>query len=309
MRVADLESLGLNRGTIAYRCRPGGPWQSVAPGVVALHNGALTRADRLAASLLLGGPGSVVTGLDALWAAGLRRCPQPSGPVHLLGPPDRRRTGYGLLIVERTDRLPPAVGPVPCAPVVRAVLDWSRRSRDRNAVRAALAEVVQRGRCTPAELVAELEQGCGRGSALPRSVLREVGDGVRSVAEARAREVLLSSPVLRGALWNPRLLDAGGRFVAMPDVWFDDVGMAWEIDSYEWHLSPADYERTLARRSAMAAHGIVVVHGTPNRLGRDPAGVREELERIHAQCRLRPRPALRVEPAPTGGVLLGRDSG
>jgi hypothetical protein len=23
----------------------------------------------------------------------------------------------------------------------------------------------------------------------------------------------------------------------VPDVWFDEVGLAWEIDSYEWHLS------------------------------------------------------------------------
>lgn len=311
VRVADLEALGLHRATVAYRCRPGGPWQSVAPGVVALHNGALTRDDRRAAALLLAGPGAVVTGLDALWAAGLRRCPQPSGPVHLLGPADRRRSGHGLLVVERTDRLPPAHGPVPFAPVVRAVLDWARRSRDPDAVRAAVAEVVQRGRCTPADLVAELEQGCGRGSAIPRSVLREVGAGVRSVAEARARELLLTSPVLRGALWNPRLTDAAGRFVAIPDVWCDDVGMAWEIDSYEWHLSPSDYENTLARRSAMTAHGIVVVHTTPNRVRRDPAGVRDELERTHAQCRLRPRPPLHAEPAPTGATpaVLGTHPG
>ncbi len=300
VRVAELEGLGLHRATVAYRCRPGGPWQSVAPGVVALHNSVLTREDRIRAALLLGGPRSVVTGLDALWAAGLRRCPQPSGPVHLLGPAERRRSGYGLLVVERTDRLPPAPGPVPFAPEVRAVLDWARRTRDRNAVRAAVAEVVQRGRCTPSELVAELERGCGRGSAIPRSVLREVGAGVRSVAEARARALLRTSPVLRAAMWNPRLTDGAGRFVAVPDVWFDDVGMAWEIDSYEWHLAPSDYEHTLARRSAMAAHGIVVVHGTPNRLRRDPAGVVEELERIHAQCCLRPRPALHAEPAASG---------
>lgn len=220
VRVADLERLGLHRATIAGRCRPGGPWQSVAPGLVVLHNGPLTRVERRSAAVLQVGPGAVITGLDALWLAGMRRCPQPTGPVQLLGPADRRRVGHGLFLLERTDRLPvPPPGRPPVAEPVRAVLDWARRSRDRDAVRSAIAEVVQRGRATPAGLAAELGAGSSRGAALPRSVLSEVSAGVRSVAEAKARELLLGSPVLRGGEWNRHLYDPNGRFVATPDVW------------------------------------------------------------------------------------------
>lgn len=306
VRVVHLEQLGLHRATIAHRCRPGGPWQSVVPGIVALHNAPLSRDDRRTAALLHAGPGAVITGADALWLAGFRRCPQPSGPVHLLGPADRRRSGHGLLYLERTDRLPaPAPGRWPLADPVRAVLDLARHSRDRAVVRSAIAEVVQRGRGTPLDLRAELDAGSSRGSALPRSVLREVGAGVRSAAEAVARELLLSSPVLRDALWNPSLYDETGRFVATPDAWCDDVGLAWEIDSFEWHLGPQEYEDTLARHSAMTAHGIMVVHTAPSRIHRDPAAVRSELERIHAQCRARPRPLLRAVPAPTSGTPVG----
>ena len=67
----------------------------------------------------------------------------------------------------------------------RAALDAARRLPDRNEVRSLLAEVVQRGRCSPAELHTELADGSGRGTKLPREVLVEISDGVRSVGESR----------------------------------------------------------------------------------------------------------------------------
>ncbi|MBW0106202.1 hypothetical protein [Pseudonocardia sp. KRD291] len=296
VRVAELERLGLPRSLISRRCRPGGPWRSLAPGIVVLHNGPITRDDRRAAALLLAGDGAAITGLDALRIHGIRQCPEPSGPVHVLVPSGRQRTSHGLALIERTERLPaPESGcRHPVAPVTRAAMDFVRRSTDRDVVRAVLAEVVQRERATVPELVAELAAGSGRGSALPRAVLEEVAAGVRSVAEAKARELLLSSPLLRRAIWNPRLDDAAGRFVAMPDAWLDDVGMAWEIDSYEWHLSPADHDATLDRHSAMSAHGILVVHTQPRRIRTAPAQVLDELERTYRHCTRRPRPEVHI---------------
>lgn len=135
-------------------------------------------------------------------------------------------------------------------------------------------------------------------------MLREVSDGIRSVAEARARALLRQGVRLPPALWNPRVVDGAGRFVAEPDAWFDDVAMAWEIDSREFHLSPADYDATLERRSAMTAAGIVVVATQPTRLHRSPRAVLRELEAVYAQAMRRPRPALRALPA-TKGTLVG----
>ncbi len=141
------------------------------------------------------------------------------------------------MLVERTDRVPLPVirSGLPVAPVPRAVLDTARRLTDRDDVRALLAEAVQRGRCKPAELRREIDSGSGRGSALPRSVLREIEDGVRSVAEADARQLVLRSG-LPAPIHNARLTDADGAFLAVVDSWFDAVGLAWEIDSYEFHL-------------------------------------------------------------------------
>jgi hypothetical protein len=305
-----LRRCGLGRSTVAYRCRADGPWQSLLPGVILLHNGPPTRADRRRAALLYcdesaaarsanpDEPGrSVLTGLDALELHGLRRMPIPSGPVHLLVPVDVRRAGGGRLMVERTTRLPrPVPGRWPIAPVARAAQDFARRSRDRDVVRTVLAESVQRGLCTVGELSAELAAGPSRGSALPREVLAEIGDGVRSVAEAHARTLLRGSG-LPAPLWNPKLFDLAGRFVATPDAWFDDVAMAWEIDSREWHLSPDDYAATVDRRGRLMAAGAVVVHHLPRALVTRSSQVLEDLRANHAQAARRPRPPLHALPA------------
>lgn len=298
VRIADIERHGVSRTTSRHRCRPGGPWRLLLPGIVQLHNGAPTRADRRRAALLYAGGDAVLTGLDALELHGMRRMPAPAGPVHLLIPAGRRRVGAGRVLAERTERLPvPEPGLWPLAPVARAALDFARRSAERAQVRATIAEVVQRGRCTPGDLVAELAAGCGRGSALPRDVLREVSDGVRSAAEATARELVLRSG-LPAPMWNVRLFDSAGQFVAMPDAWFDDVAMAWEIDSYEFHLTPDGYARTLDRRSAMMAEGVVVMHTLPSKLQHRGPEVLRELCRTYLQAARRPRPHLLAIPPP-----------
>ena len=82
-------------------------------------------------------------------------------------------------------------------------------------------------------------------------VLAEISDGVRSAAEANARTIirgLVRQRLVPTPLWNVNLVGPDGVVVAKPDAWFDEVGLAWEIDSVEYHLSPVDYARTVARR-------------------------------------------------------------
>jgi hypothetical protein len=168
IRTSELQAHGISRGTITRRTRPGGPGRPLMPAIVLLHNGPPTRDDMRLAGLLHAGPGAVLTGSDALELHGMSRMPPPTGLIHVLTPADRRRGGAGKLLVERTDRLPaPAPGRWPLASIERAALDVTRRTRDRDVVRAVLAEAVQRGRTTPARLIAELEAGSNRGTALP----------------------------------------------------------------------------------------------------------------------------------------------
>ena len=44
------------------------------------------------------------------------------------------------------------------------------------------------------------------------------------------------------------------------------AGVAAEVDSREWHLSPADWERTLVRDARMTEQGILVLRFTPRRI-------------------------------------------
>ena len=46
--------------------------------------------------------------------------------------------------------------------------------------------------------------------------------------------------------------------------------MVLEIDSREWHLSPGDWERTMARRNLMIRHGLTVLSVSPSQLRDDP---------------------------------------
>lgn len=295
VRVDRLERLGLHRRTISRWCRPDGPWSSLAPGVVKLDNGPQTRHDRRTAVLLLAGDGALLTGLDALVLHGVRAVPVPHGPVHVLIPHERRRASGALMLAERTRRLPVPSGiRHPLAPVARAALDAARRTRDGNLVRTLFADLVQHGHCEVGDLVTELNECSSRGTALPRAVLAEITAGVRSVAEAEARRLLRRSGLPQPRL-NVRLVDRDGLHVAVVDFWFDDVGMAWEIDSIEFHLGPDDYARTVRRRSHLSRLGVVVVQSLPSDLRTRPDEIVDELRRSYARAALLPRPEVAPE--------------
>lgn len=165
----------------------------------------------------------------------------------------------------------------------------------RDQVRATIAEAVQSGRCDVPALTAELAAGSSRGSAVARSVLVEVGAGARSAAEAAALE-LVRRAGLPEPSWNTWLYRADGTFRACVDAWFDDVALAWEIDSREFRLSPADHERTVRRHSVLAAHGIPVVPTLPSHLANRPGEVLATLRDTRAAAARRPLPVVIASP-------------
>jgi hypothetical protein len=296
IKVAELIRLGVPEGTSYRRCQPGGPWRWLLPGIVLLSNGQPTAHQRVVAALLHGGPRAVVTGTEAARRHGLRHVPQDEA-VHLLLPHRSRVRTFGFAMVERTIHMPRRVmrDGIPLAPVDRAVLDAVRRWRVVDPVRALLTEAVQRGKCRPSELVVELDSGSRRGTALPRRVLAEVCAGARSVAEAHAMRIW-SKAGLPAAAWNQAVHDTNGRFIAVPDAWCDDVALAWEIDSFEWHSDAKGYARTVARNTRYATAGIVVVQTLPSRLRDDPAGVASELRAAYEAAATRPRPPVMLMP-------------
>jgi hypothetical protein len=291
IRAATLESLGMESKAVWRRCLPGGPWQRMLPGVILLENGVPTDDQRVAAALLYAGPSAMVTGSHACLRHGLRRNELPDlDRVHLLIPHNERRLSGEFLAIERTRRFPRPVfrDDVPLAPLVRATSDAARRLRSVDPVGKLLIEAIQRGRCAPAALLAELNTGTKRGTALARRVLVEV-EHLRSVAESHAKS-LSDSLDIPPTHWNVNIFDSTGRHLGCPDGWWDDVALAWEIDSTEFHYFRDGYARTLERNTRYAGAGVVVVQTLPSRLKKDPEGVVAELKAAYVAAAARPRP-------------------
>jgi hypothetical protein len=287
---------GMSDAALRHRLRAAGPWQALLPGVYLSSSGAVTSTQREVAAILYAGSGSVITGPAALAWHRIRVARTPM--VNVLVPEPRRRRDIGFVQLNRTSRMPRMIfpdGQVCYVPAVRAVADTVRGMRDLGAVRAIVADGVQRGIVQVPQLADELAAGPAQGSARLRQVLAEVGEGVRSSAEGDLR-TLIKRKRLPDPMYNPRLY-AGDSFVAEPDAWWADAGVAGEIESREWHLSPQDWERTLARDARMSAYGIIVLHFPPRRLRTEPQMVAAEIASALAAGRSRGPLAIRALPA------------
>jgi hypothetical protein len=264
---------GMSRHAVAHRLRPGGPWRHLLPGVYQTATGTPTQAQREIAAMLYAGPRSVITGSAALRH---HRLPAPqSDRVDLLVPVQTQRQSIAYVRLHRTRRLPEMVDVLPhrrYALPHRATADAVRWVTSLREARAVLAGAVQNGGCTVGQLAEELNAGPVRDSALLRTVLSEVGAGVRSAPEADLRQLIRQAGVPM-PLFNPRLYLPDGTFLGSPDAWWPEAGVAVEVDSKRWHLSPDDWERTMDRHARFGAHGIVTLHVTPDKLRRDPARV------------------------------------
>jgi hypothetical protein len=279
---------------ISYRTRVAGPWQSVLPGVYLRGGGNLAPEQRVIAALLYAGSALAVTGPAALAYYGIpvRR----SEFVDVLVPLRNRRKDAGFARLRRTAVEPSAIreaGVIRYVRADRAITDTARQLTDIAEVRAVVAAGVQGRQVELWELTRELDLGPVRGSALLRRALAEVSAGVRSAAEADLLTLIRHSK-LSEPLYNPRLF-AGKDFLASPDAWWPEFGVAVEVDSRAWHLSPADWERTLARHARMTAEGILVLHFPPARLRTDKRAVVGEMRSALARSS-GPLPHIRTVP-------------
>jgi hypothetical protein len=290
-RAQSLQS-GMTERVLDYRIRGAGPWQVLLPSVYLTHTGRPDDEARDLAALLYAGPQSVLTGAAALHRHGLSgpgttgSAAGCAGAVDVLVPLSIRRADTGFVRLHRTGRLPEGFCVAGEARFVfppRAVADAVRPMTDLNDVRAVVAEAVQRGRCSIQQLAEELARGPVWGSARLRHVLAEVAEGIRSAAEGDLRDLIVRAR-LSMPLFNPRLF-VGAQFLAMPDSWWPELGVAAEADSRAWHFSPRDWEQTMARHARMSAHGIVVLHFPPRRIRYQRTEVADEIRRALASGR------------------------
>jgi hypothetical protein len=287
---------GMSPEVLRHRIRAGGPWQRLLPGVYLAATGTPTLRQTEIAALLFGGRGSVITGLAALRCHGMR-VPEPPA-IGVLVPARRARRSQGFVSVHPTVRMPAYVcyvGVVQFALPARAVADATRELGSFREVRGLVADVVQQRRCKLGSLREELAEGPVRGSAWLRRSVKEVTDGIRSGAEGDFGD-LLRRCGLPAPVFNARLF-AGQAFIAVADAWWPDAGVAAEVDSREWHISPDDWQRTLQRHSRMSSYGIIVLHFTPAQIRGDPARVAAEIRSALAAGRARPTLPVHALPA------------
>jgi hypothetical protein len=278
---------GMTDHMLRRRLRPGGPWRVLLPGVYLALAGLPTAVQREMAALLYAGPVSLITGPAALFRHGVRVAHTEF--VDVLVPTSTQRRNLEFVRMHRSTRMPELMhvrDGLRYVPVARAVADSARAMQAIGDVRAVVADAVQRGRCPLDVIAGEARSGPSRGSALLRQAVAEVGEGIRSATEGDFRG-LIKHAGLPMPMFNPSLY-AGGRFIARPDCWWPDAGVAAEADSREWHLSPREWERTLARHALMSAHGIVVLHFTPQQIRTQAATVVANLRAALEAGRRRP---------------------
>ena len=293
---AQTRESGMTATALRYRARRQGPWQMVLRGVYLAQSGAPSVDQLDMAALLYAGAESVLTGCAALRRLGLAA---PSlARIEVLVPMARRRVDNGFVRVLRTTRMPDLVavaGQIRFALAARAVADAARGLDSLRQVRSLVAGSVQSGWCRVTELARELEDGPAAGSGLLRRVLAEVADGIRSGAEADFRDLVIRAG-LPAPMFNARLY-AGRVLLAIADAWWPEEGVAAEVDSKEWHLSPEAWELTMRRHARMTAQGILVLHFTPKQIRTEPtqvvAAIRAALEagRSNGQPQVRALPA------------------
>jgi len=299
---------GMTVSALRHRLRPGGPWSILLPGVYLAMTGTPTPLQQEMAALLYGGPGSMVTGMAALRCHHIGKAMPDL--VDVLVSANRQRHDVGFVRLHRTTRMPDRIwqrGPIRYVTPSRAVADAARGMTSLRDVRAVVASAVQRRACQVQDLAAELAEGPSAGSALFREALADVADGIRSVAEADLKDLLVKARIPM-PLFNPALYDKDGTFIARPDAWWPELGIAIEVDSAEWHLSPEDHASTLARGRRLARYQIVVLRFTPRQIRSEPAAVARDIREALAGARGRPPLNLRTIPAGEPGEVPGRGS-
>ncbi|MFD9353236.1 hypothetical protein [Streptomyces sp. NPDC060031] len=178
---------------------------------------------------------------------------------------------------------------IPSTRPVRAAADFAARAQDPDHIRPTLAHVVQAGWCHPQDLHAELRAARLLTRPAIRAAAAELLAGVRSVAEARARDTLTATD-LPTPLWNARLHTPDGAFLASPDAYWPDEGVALEIDSAEYHYTRDAWHATLRRRLRLESHGILVISATPSMVRDTPEEVLAALRTLLSLATTRPAP-------------------
>lgn len=175
-------------------------------------------------------------------------------------------------------------------------MDTCRALGQLDDVRRLVADIIQGRHCPVRVLRTETLAAARQRTALPRLVLAEISAGIRSVAEAKAREIMHRTGVPE-PLWNVQLQLADGIPFCTPDAYWPLLAAAMEIDSLAWHLSPESYRRTKRRERLLTISGVLVIAFTPAEILDNPEGFASQLRAFLDTASRRAAPE---------GIVVGR---
>lgn len=299
--ASQLRARGVPARVVSGHCRRGGPWQRLLPRVYLLQEGEPTPEQRMWAALLYAAQdgreegrreGALITGAAALALYGFAavpRLPAVTG-VAVLVPRQRRLKDAGEVRIRRTARelVASSVHGLACAPVARAVADALREWADEGLLdagaarpgllRAVLREAVGRGgnRCTLRELTVELTESGLVEDTRVRAALDELLAAERESVLERVGE-LVDEWLLPVPLAGPELRMRGGTYVAVPDLYWPQAGVAVEVDSDLRCVSEGEAAWVRGGQHRMEYLGVRVVHVSGARLAAEPDAVGGEL--------------------------------
>ncbi|MFJ8231236.1 hypothetical protein ACIQ9E_14960 [Streptomyces sp. NPDC094448] len=285
---AQLREHGVAGARLAARCRPGGPWQSLLPGVYLLRRGVPTGEERLRGTLLYAGrpvvprqPGpeprgpaaAVLTGLAALALHGFATAPplRELDRIDVLVPRTRRLRSTGFARIVRTASVPEPeyVTGLPVAPVARAVADAVAETSDPGTVRLLVTEAVGGGHCEPAALVTELD----RARLLRCPPVARAVDALLAEGRSRAEERLYSlvyAYALPDPLWNVDLKLPGGTPLGRVDAYWTEQCTAVLLEVPAGDAPENEAPGRATRREHLERLGITVIPMMPRELRDEP---------------------------------------
>jgi very-short-patch-repair endonuclease len=252
-----------------------GHWQRLTVGVLLTRPDEPTRDDWIQVGMVVGGPGAALSGWDAVRLRGLgpSRPPDPrvlvlttTGHNRLIGGVRLRPSGRPL-IASRISGADDTLADVRVAAPGRAVADTALLCTRLEPVRAMVTSAVQRGLCTPDDLIDEYRTAPRNHSAFLRRALLDVLAGARSIAEAEAIQ-LLHAIGLTGFEANAPIHDGTGRIIYVVDLCWPALQAIVEIDSREFHFGEEEWKATMRRHNVLTGLGFAVAHYPPSDIRR-----------------------------------------
>jgi hypothetical protein len=264
----QLLELGFHHAAI-HRRAGAGRLHRVYRGVYAVGHRALSREGRDMAAVLAAGPGAVLSHWSA---SGRWELLRPSGGPYVIA---RRRCAIPGIQVQVVRDLDPRDRTkrdrIPITTVPRTLLDLAAVA-DERVLRRAVNEADRRGRLNRRAIQELLERNPRRpGTKALRCLVAAVDPQARRTRSdlevaflELCRKYGIPTPVSNGNVEGIEV-----------DMHWPGTNLIVELDSYEYHRTPAEFDSDRRRDAALMAKGYVVLRISDQWLDTDPAGVAE----------------------------------